>query len=266
MQFDHRFAARVIAGECDAVAAFGDVEWSLFEKVDPRAVAADKNNRRRTQCLGNILKEFVLSATMADRQGHSLGKGFFSSTEFHDAIMRDESLPLAFVSFSARQLDSMELPATRLLLKLEGAMALHRRELPKMREGLRGPGVILDGSARLGEFPDGTAAWAAALKISLEAAIKIPADQVQTQVPAPPTGDEASEKLLLRKCETPSAFTFPEVSIEVLEPGVALLLTRTQGGLPASDFDAFSKDLGAEPAVLRSFVDSLLEEGILRRY
>lgn len=242
MQLDPGFAERVRARDPEAVtsAGLGPDELELLARADPAGISADAGGRRRAQFLRNVTSEFALSLAVAD--GEKLVEGFTASREFHEAVSRDESLPLAF----ADHLVSHRLRgAAGALAALERAMALARRH-PLGELGVTPGHVVLAPGNFLVRVPAGTLAAAARVRAALDRGERAPA----LDVPAPPPFEE----LLLRRTDA-SPFQLPEVEVESLSPALAELLTRVERPRPRAE-------LASDPE-LEEVVGELLAEGIL---
>lgn len=249
MQMDAAFAARVFAGEAEAGASTGleGPDLALLRDLDPAAVAADANDQRKQQLLGNIASELTLSTVTGPDDLLAL---FLTSESFHDAIARDEPLVLAFGAFSLAhaRADGRETDAQ--LIELELAMAELRRRCgaPAVEAGH----LALSGRAELVQLTDGTLAYAAALREALER---------RAQHPEPNLG--SGEETVLLVAEECSPHQLADVKTERLEGAVETLLVRAREGLDRAAREALATELGATLDELDAFAASLIDEGVL---
>ena len=188
-------------------AELGPRERALLAAAHPAAISADAGGRRRAQFLHNVTSEFPLSLATAKDAG--LAERFTGSREFHDAVVNDASLPLAFAEYLAAA-------APGPLVALETSLARARRArraLPALRPGE----VALAPWAELLELPAGTLAAAERVRAALDAGATVPIAAVDGR---------GSETLLLRREPEPAPFRLASVEVELLSPALARLLER----------------------------------------
>jgi hypothetical protein len=255
MLFDEEFAARVHRGDAAALEGLSEEESRILRAADPVCVAADRQGRRKTQALGNLLKEFLLSASAADEAGLSLGAQFFSSKYFHDAVRDDRRLPLAFADHVEAQSCAWGRPEIRALVTLEAGMVRARRAAPRRFELAPGE-LVLAPDAALLEVAEGTAEFAAAWRKKL-------AERGQLQATIPKSGER--ETLLLRRQPRASHYATPELSVEVLLPNVAPIFHLATTPLGREERRHYAAELGASLEDLDAFLDGFVEEGSLLR-
>ncbi len=243
MQLDPAFAARVRARDEGAVASagLGPDELELLAKADPAGVSADRDGKRRAQILRNVTSEFALSLSLASDS--KLVDGFTASREFHEAVSRDESLPLAFGDY----LVGRRLPGEAgALAALERAMALVRRHPAGELEVTRGHVVLAPGNF-LFRLPAGTLEVASRVRAALDSGDAPPAGLGVTSGPP-------YEPLLMRRTDS-SPFRLPEVSVESLSQALGELLSRAERPRPRAE-------LASDPE-RAEVIAELVAEGIL---
>src|SRR5579883_712108 len=103
---------------------------ALLRTVDPRALAADPQRRRRT--LGALVEELRASTAIALDETRSLAfvEGFFAAREFHAAVEERTPLVYAYGAFldGACARGALRNPRLRDVIALELAQARSRRE------------------------------------------------------------------------------------------------------------------------------------------
>ena len=231
MQLDPGFAARLRAGEIDA--HLGAAELALLRAADPGALSADRDLRRLGQFLRNVSEEFARACAAGVP-----AEGFTSSPEFHDAVARDASLPLAFGRYAERcSADGSR--AQRALVALERALARARREL--RASGGPGPGELaLAPWAWLVALPAGTLDLAAGVRESLD-----------------PAGDESVLVLAAREA---APFRLREVQAEALSLDLARLLEAAQKPRALAELARVCGEAESDVAAIAS---ELVAEGVL---
>ncbi|HKC51446.1 MAG TPA: hypothetical protein VKF60_11685 [Myxococcota bacterium] len=253
MQLDPRFAERLRARESEAVAsaALGAEELALVAGADPAGVSADRDGKRRAQFLRNVTSEFALSLAVAAEPG--LVEAFPESREFHGAVARDASLPLAF----ARWLEKRAARATallRALCTLESALAAARRS--------RRPGPsLVAGEVAL-------APWAELVRVAegtLDAAARVRAalDRGEPTPIGVAVSSAELETLLLQRAPEPEPFRLPEVAVELLSPELAALLARAAKPLDPAALAVHGRGAGVSQADLAEVVAGLVAARIL---
>jgi hypothetical protein len=255
MQLDPAFAARVFAGEDEALRslALAPEDLELLRALDPAAVGADLDDQRKRQLLGNLAGEYGLSLAAGPED---LLAGFLGSPEFHGAVARGEHLALAFGDYSGRRAREEERGNLRALCALERAMALlRRRRAPPPRPAA---GVVrLSHRASLVELPDGTLAFAARLRDALERRRSQPGMLVS------PGGSPGAPETVLLFAEEAPRHALPSVRPERLSTPVARLLEGAEGGLSPAGRALLAVELGADPEELEAFAAELVAEGVL---
>lgn len=235
MQLDPAFAARLRAGETDA--GLGAAERELLRAADPAALSADRDRRRLGQFLRNVSEEFALS-----RAAGLSAEGFPGSPEFHDAVLFDRSLPLAFGRYAER-CSASGAPAGRAFAALESALARARRELRA---------VSLPGLSELALAP-----WAWLLPLSagaLDLAVRMRAalDRGAALPPLALAG-AGTETVLIVAAREAKPFRLRDVQAEALSPDLARLLESLERPRPRRELDAEADEIVAE----------LLADGVL---
>jgi hypothetical protein len=240
MQLDPRFAARVRAREAEALRSAGLAgdELELLAGADAAAVSADRGGKRRAQFLRNVTSEFALSLALASDS--KLVEGFTASREFHEAVSRDASLPLAFADHLVAQ------PGVHGVAALEHAMARARRA-PLDARGVPPGHVALAPGVSVIQLAKGTLEAAARVRAALDRGEPI---RKQLEVKGPPF-----ESLLLRREREPAPFRLPAVEVEGVTPALGEMLTRAERPRPRAEL--------ASDAELAEVVDELLADGIL---
>lgn len=258
MLLDEDFRARVLDG--GELEGFDRRERSLLESASPACLSADRGGKRRGQILGNLVGEYVLSFAVSPASAERRGfpAAFFTTDLFHDAVMRDRRLPLAFAEYIESVAEREGDAAFSSFVALEAAMARARR-------GLRGdvsPGeseIVIAPGVELVELPGGTVALAERMRAALDAGERPPS------VDALGGGSDREVAMAVgRPAANPRALA--DVAVEVLTPAVATVLAaaaRCPQGV--GDRAALAIELGAEPAALEEFVDSLVQDGVVRR-
>jgi len=289
MQLDRGFAERVHAGDEKACASLAlDAEsLSWLRKQPLAAISADPSGKRRLQIVGNIAGEYTLGLTArAVYSGTSDWlEEFFHSPAFHEAVLREDRLPLAFGAYAREDALDCGCPALAAVIEVEQALAELRRVAVGGRYGTlpasptrrldeeRGERVgtpdhpatrdddpvWLSSRARLLEVAAGTHAWCEALQACVESGSSSPP-------PAPPgfPGTER-ETVLLFAYRVENLHRPAEVRTELLAPPVDETLRRARDGFTRTARAAFARRNGAEPAELEGFLQGFVEEGVLER-
>jgi hypothetical protein len=243
MQLDPGFAERVRAREPDAIASavLGAEELELLASADPAGVSADCDGKRRAQFLRNVTSEFGMSLAVARVPG--LVERFTASREFHEAVSRDESLPLAFADYLTAAALARGVGA---LAALEREMARARRTPPLALTVGTGE-IALAPCAALVRLPLGTFDAAARVRSALDRGEPVPE---RLDVRSPPF-----ERILLRRTSQPAPFRLPDVEVEPLSPALGELLARAERPRPRAEL--------AADADLAEVVADLVAQGIL---
>jgi hypothetical protein len=244
MQLDPGFAARLRRDAREEAGELGADELRVLRGADPRALAADRDGKRRRQFLANVSSEFALSVA-----GGLDVEGFTTSAEFHDAVRADASLPVAFARYAGRCSHAEPAPL-RALIALETALARARREdraAPRL-----GPGeLVLAATASLIDVPGGTLALAANQRAALDAGMALPI------LLLPPAVDET---LLVRASPAASDFRLRDVAVEHVSPALASLLRETRRPCRRATLGA---KLAIAPDDLVAILDELIADGVL---
>jgi hypothetical protein len=234
MLHDPTFAARIHSGDREAArsAELGDTEVRALARLDPAALAADRDGKRSDTLLRNVASELSLTFA-ADRSGWE--RGFLRSPEFHHAIHRDASLPLALAAYAGRCVRGTRLQHAILRLEIALLRARRRPAAPSPVAGASGPpscagsGGAGSGGAERGrafalstdaeviELPRGTFTYAAALRESVAAA---------TPAPPPPRRQSGREAILVHARGVRSAEGLREAHAEPLPDAVADFVRR----------------------------------------
>jgi hypothetical protein len=244
MQLDPGFASRVRAGGAEAGVGLGAEELRLLRGVDPIALAADRDGRRRAQFLANVSGELALSVA-----GGLDPEGFTASAEFHEAVRDDRSLPLAFARYAFRCTRAAP-RALRALVALESALTRARRELQARPEARPGE-IVLAPWVALEDLPKGTLALAACLRTALDTGGALPAVALD---------GSGNETLLIRAVPGVRPFRLRDVEVEQVSPALAALL---RAALEARTRAALAKRVSTPRAELDPVIADLLAEGIL---
>ncbi len=244
MQLDPAFASRLRAGDADASCGLRPEELRLLRSADPRAVSADRDGKRRAQFLANVSSEFPLSIAA----GLDVG-GFTESSEFHDAVQTDASLPLALARYALRCTSDQPRPL-RALLALERELTRARREMRPAREPLAGE-VVLAPWVSLESLPAGTLALAERLRASLVAG---------TDRPALVLASGPEETLLVRSEPAAMPFRLRAVVVEHASPELAALLRAAYE--PATR-TALAATVPSEREALDPVIDELVADRVL---
>ncbi len=269
MLHDPSFAARVRAGEAQALASLGlvDTELRQLRGLDAVALSADRDGKRLTQFLRNVTSEFGRSVALGPR-----GDGasdwiitFASSPHLHRAVAEDRSLPRAFAAFAAEQAapGGGPMASFRATLALETAMVEARRQpvarLPP------GPGeVVLSPWTRLLELAAGSFALASALT-ELQQRGAAPADWAAcARDKAPDPRPAVRETLLLAAApEPPRPGAQRELRVEPATPLVAAFLRAHERPSAPSAWRSFAlcHDLAVDEVEAVAF--DFAREGVL---
>jgi len=231
MQLDPGFAARLRAGESDA--QLGAEELALLRAADPIALGADREQRRRRQFLHNVSEEFARSCAAGVP-----AEGFTSSPEFHEAVQRDASLPLAFGRYAERCSETGS-PSLRALVKLERALARARREWRDGRFPAEDEIALAQGSW-LVRLPEGTLDLASGTRREL--------------------GPAGREETVLISVRRRAQFGLGEVEAEALTPDLAGLL---DAALVPRTFADLARACGETESELAEVVAGLVDDGVL---
>ncbi len=265
MQADRVFAADILAGHKEALEStdLDAQDLVLLEGVDLAALSADPGDRRRTQVLGNVASEFMLSlaAAASSTQPSGLMDRFLSSREFHAAVRADERFPFAFARYArARLAERNDRPALAVLALEEHLARLRREARSPAAPIVLEPGfLVLAPTSRIVSLPRGTLDWCDALQASLES---------QAPLPEPPDLGSGEESALL--CPVPNAkrrtpHALVEVRAERLEPPADELLLLAQRPLSPVERAHYARRHQVEPEELEEFLAGFVEEGVLRR-
>jgi hypothetical protein len=255
MQLDPGFAARLCARDAEAEAStgLGQAELAWLRAVDPAAISADRDGRRRAQLLRNVAGEFALSCAVAPTADWL--DAFPASPQFHRAIAGDTSLALAFGDY-ARERAAGASESFASLVALECALARARRAtraLPPLPAGT----LALAPVAWLVELRDGVFAWATALRAALDRG-----------KPAPRATLRGGEREIVLVAADPAPVATGRVRgvrAERLEPLVADFLAACEAGLPERERSAFASRRDVDPADVESVAREFLAEGVLVR-
>lgn len=255
MQHDAALAGRLFARDERAIAesALTSRELDLLLAAGPQAVAADPGGKRLAQFLRNVSSEHALSVAWAQAGAdRELLASFPSSRRFHDAVMRDERLPLAFAAHALERAARSDDAVLLALARLEHAMASARRG-PFARAGAPPGGLALAPRAEVLALPRGAIDAASAIRAALDAG-----------EPAPRVGvDESSvEHALVLAGERP-AHRLAEAGVELLSPLAGALLSLARDGADAPALAAFRERHDVTAEELAGFVASLADEGIV---
>ena len=280
MQLDALFAAAIFAGDREASASTGlDVpDLELFRSADPRAVAADREGKRRAQFLRNVTAEMQLSLRAArdTELGFHWIEGFLESPEMHRAIAVDERLPFAFAAYAERRVRTQHerhvraeldargaaidasaglLPA---LIALEIAM-MHARRSQRAPPTLRAGEIAASERSTLIDLPAGAFDLALRLRQAIDTGREL--EPVSQSSSAPAT----METVLLFASTPISPHRLREVEPERLTPVVAALLKLAREPIGPRELADFAAEHAVEPLDVDAFVASLAEEGVLVR-
>jgi hypothetical protein len=230
---DAAFAAAVHADPERALAAVDltadERRWLLAKP----AAAWRTDPARPARVLAALLEEYP--ATVA--QAPDAPAGFFRSSELHAAIQERGSLALALGAYLARTGDR----PTRTLARLEQAVAAVRRA-PRAPAKSPPGRLRLSPRARVLRLPAGA--------LDLLAAVR---------------RDERGARLgtIDEPVLVALASGATDVTLEGLEPALALLLERAEPGCRGDDLRAEAGRLGAEPRDAAEVVERLVADGLL---
>jgi uncharacterized protein (UPF0276 family) len=260
MQADAAFATRILERDESARSSTGlrASEIAPLLALDPRALSADPDGRRRKQILGNVLSEYTLTHAWCQASGREEGflERFLSSEDFHRAMRAEERLPLAFGEWIARA--SREAGDARLAAigTLEHAMAQLRRA--SEREASPPPAhVQLSTRARLVALPSGTHALARELRSVLDDPSR--ASVLEHLVWHP----DERETVLLHAAPRPSPHRLAELAVESLPPEIARLVAFLSTPRDAAALQRFALRHDARASDLATITEELLAEGVL---
>jgi hypothetical protein len=219
MMYDPAFVAAVKADPDRVLAHLPPSLRAQLQAIDPRAFALDPLRQRRT--LGHLAEEWKATVTLvlAETRSYAHLAGFFSSSEFHEAVETRGPLPLAFAAWLAAELAAGRLgsPLTAEVLAVETASAHARRAPPPPSSpspGLtRAPGVstVRVSSAAL-------EAIQAAERYLFEAAL-LPQVTLAADLPGPSLPERNGSPLTLIAVPLDGA-----VSLVTVEPALATVL------------------------------------------
>ncbi len=262
MQHDAGFSERVHGGNAAAIASasLDAVGAAWLRALDPIAVAADRDGKRAAQLLRNVTSEFRLSAGIgpAGDGDASWTLAFPRSAEFHTAIARDESLPLAFAAFAEACAAAAPSPLFRAVVALEVAMARVRRETAAATEPPH-DALWLAKFARVVALPAGTFAAAALLGERLDrgAAIGALPDVAQMRV---------ESVLIVADAKADARFgRLRPLRVEALAEAVAAFLRRAATPLDAPAQESFAREHDVDAEDLAAVVAEYVAEGVLVR-
>ena len=263
MQIDPAFCAAIVSADEDALAStdLGLHERALLAAADPRGIRADQGGKRRLQVLGNATSEYALTLAAAAQEGRfeNVLADFAASRELHRAVIDDQPLAIAFGDFALR-LFQVHADASRFALAtLERELALLRRgDAPHADASVPKDALGLAAGARVLRLAAGTHALAAELRAALDAGT-LP-ERISSVSPS------AKEAVLLSRVGRRPAFGLAEVRAEPLDPPAdGLFLRLSDGPLSVTERAEVAQEAGASAADLEAFLQSFVDEGVLRR-
>jgi hypothetical protein len=277
MQADPAFADRFATQGAAAVPDLGPAEVSLLLQAEGAGVRADHRGRRRSQILGNLASEYVLTLAEAARGalGVALLLDFPASEPFHQAIMEERALPAAFGAWAECRARAAGDGITAASAVLEAAMVRARRDLRPA--AAPGPGeVALAPRAWLVQLPVGAFARAEEVRVALDAGREAPpphpelvaraSEWLASRTETARNADPKSETVLLVVDDAMRNYRLlREIAPERLEPAAAELL---HSALTPLDSVALAR-LGAarewSADDVEVFVAELVAERVLRR-
>lgn len=265
-----------------AIGLDGDERAQLLA-IDKRAWRTDPLRRRRT--LRIIGEEYKVSTTLVFAETRSLAfvEGFFSSPNFHDAVMSRASITLAFGDFLQHVLRTGRLrtPQLEAVARLEHTMANCRRELGRAqpprapdsqdtqqrRPGpggagtpgrpakvTRAPGVAVDAfEANVIETIHAVEHYLFEVGLMLQVAL---CDDAPRVGPLPPVSSERIFLLL--------AANEREVSMTYLEEPMFKVVREVSTPVPPAEVAARLAKEGLGATGVLGAIDALLEEGVLQ--
>jgi uncharacterized protein len=207
-------------------------DW--LRTVDLDLLAADPDEARLRQLLGNVVLEFVHTV----RAAPGLVVPFAASPELHRAIAEDTPLPFAFAAYAHRELPADGL--ARALLTLDAAMV----ELRRAPERAPSPTAQLAPTCRLVELPAGTVAAASALR---EGGVPVPLGSTPEHVLVIGGAIEADGRR--------------GVHVELISAAVAELLAA--GPLTTAARASFAARHEAEEADVETLIEGLRADGVV---
>jgi hypothetical protein len=257
----HEDAEGALAGE-----GLSDDERAWLAAADPRAFRADPLRRQRTLRILN--DEFKASTTLALAETRSLSfaLGFFSSTEFHEAVRARRVIVTAYGEYllAATRDGRLRTPQLPEVIRLEAKMAGCRRDAraartkeassvggaPQMRLA---PGVgigafgahVLDTVHRVEQY---------LFEVGLMPAVAL-CDDAPRIVDLPPVSEERVFLLFT----TDGA----NVAMTYAEPPVFALLESASHAATRASLESVLGGFGMSAAAARAAVDGFLAEGLL---
>ncbi len=264
MQHDPSFAERLRAGDTAAVASTArrPAELACLQAVEPAALSADRAGRRRAQLLRNVASEFSLALAVGPDGDGDAGwaEAFPSTLHFHEAIARDERLPLAFARHAEETAARSSHAPFRSLVSLEIALARARRQpvaVPPL-PALRSDESMLAPCAALLSLPAGSFDCASRVREALDAGATV------LPLPATLVREDEQEMLLLVTTQSKRAQSLPAILVEPLAPIVAEFLTRARVPLSRASRARFATDQGVDEEDVEAVAAEYLAEGVLR--
>lgn len=269
MQHDPSFAARVQAGDAEALAStkLDAAPLAWLRAADPLALAADREGRRAEQLLRNLASELRLSVAVGPAgDGDRAWLAEFPATpEFHRAVSAGARLPLAFAAWAAGRRSRAACAAFRAFVALEAALVRARRPLERplrASKTLREPpsgAVVRSPAAWVLALPSGTHAAAAALTQALDAGAAAP-------FALPPIGDGFESVLVAGDLHADVRFgRLRPLRVERLEGLVGLFLDHALHPVDRAKRERFARRYRIEIDAVDAIVEEFVAEGVLLR-
>lgn len=262
MLHDPAFAARLRAGDAEAVAStgLGEAELATLRGADPVALAADRDGRRATQLVESVTSEYALSThpAIARTLPPDWPRAFASSPELHEAVSGDASLGVAFGAFALRRARETGSLAVGALAALEAELARARRRPESAASAPRGC-LLRAPDAVLLAVPAGTFALATSLRAALDAGRPLSPSALRGLAP------DATETVLVLAQARPHAHALREARAERLSPLVAEFLRAAERPLDAAARAAFAAAHDADPSDVARVADEFVADGVLLR-
>lgn len=256
LQHDAAFRDRFAAGEAEALASSGvsGAGLATLRALDPIAIAADRDGRRQAQLLRNLGSELAASAAVGPAGDGDAAwiEAFPASAHFHDAIVGDAPLPLAFACFAEACAAASSSALFRALVALDVAMLRARRATDL--DVAPAPGAIqLSARATIVALPEGTHAASVAIAASAAnlAALRIDPARV--------------ERVLLVRDGTMRFGRLPALRVEMLAPPVDAFLDAARAPLDRAAVARFAAAHDLDLADLDAGVADFVADGVLVR-
>lgn len=261
MQLDPRFCGALLAGDEKArqSSGLGDIELSWLRNAGRAAITADKDGKRSGQVLGNITLEYRTSVAVAAAVGvgDRFAEDFFADDLFHQAMMRDERLPIVFGRYAARRAHEAAHPLLVDAVEIDRTLVDARRADRERVEPSPDAKWRTAANVRVIEVHDGTHEFLTNLRAAVDRGRR--ADPIPSHL----SHVEKEKESLLVTAKVVSKHRVRDVAVERLEPAVADLIGRAEHGLDDAAIHELSVRWDTPTDDLWNFARSLAEDGIL---